>query len=215
MSREWDPQNSNSHTALSKPHSSPSSGDSRKEPMRDVWADPKPGFKWPVAVAREIPAPAEIVWDAISMPGNLEQCHPFCARNVVKVWPGEDSIDEIHYLSGWMFERRFQRWIDGIGYDIEIGRPGGRMSFVSWRIRSVDDQICKFRIAIYPSTLLHLPAVVRWAPHFTYLAPRLKSYLSSVIQGFEWYVTRREPVPRNQFGSHPWFSASGGMPDTA
>jgi hypothetical protein len=34
----------------------------------------------------------------------------------------------------------------------------------------------------------------------------LKSYLSSVGRGFEWYVTRQEPVPNNQFGSHRWFS---------
>jgi hypothetical protein len=28
------------------------------------------------------------------------------------------------------------------------------------------------------------------------------------VRGFEWYVTRGEPVPRNKFGKHPWFSAS-------
>ena len=31
--------------------------------------------------------------------------------------------------------------------------------------------------------------------------------LVMVTRGFEWYVTRGEPVPRNQFGPHPWFSA--------
>jgi hypothetical protein len=35
----------------------------------------------------------------------------------------------------------------------------------------------------------------------------LKKYLESVVRGFEWYVMRGEPVPRNQFGRHPWFSA--------
>jgi hypothetical protein len=29
----------------------------------------------------------------------------------------------------------------------------------------------------------------------------------SVGKGFEWYVTRGAPVPRDQFGKHPWFSA--------
>ena len=96
--------------------------------------DPKPAFKWPVAVAGSIAAPADKVWGAISLPGNLEVCHPFCAKNPVDVWPGETSRDEVHYLSGWIFERRFCRWIDGVGYDLEIGRRGGGMSFVSWRI---------------------------------------------------------------------------------
>ncbi len=171
------------------------------------WPDPKPGFKWPVALAREIASPAEKLWAAISMPGNLEFCHPFCARNPVKTWPGEDSRDEIHYLSGWVFERHFTRWLDGTGYDLQIGRPGGKRSCVSWRIRPLDDGHAILRIAIYPGTLQHLPISVRWLPHVFLLAPRLKTYLSSVIRGFAWYVENGEQVRPNQFGSHPWFSA--------
>ncbi len=60
----------------------------------------KSGFKWPIAVEQTIAAPAQKVWDAISKSGNLELCHPFCARNPVQFWPGPDSRDEIHYLSG-------------------------------------------------------------------------------------------------------------------
>ena len=172
------------------------------------WDDAKPGFKWPVAVARPIAAPGDRVWEVISRPGNLEQCHPFCAKNPVHIWPGEESRDEVHYLSGWVFERRFRRWIDGVGYDLEIGRRGGRSSFVSWRIMPVDDRNCILRITVYPHTLQNVPAVIRWFPHILYLGPMLRRYLSSVVRGFEWYLIRGEPVPRNQFGSHPWFSAS-------
>jgi hypothetical protein len=71
--------------------------------------DPKPGFRWPVAVAQPIAALAGEVWSAISAPGNLELCHPFCASNRVEVWPGEGSWDLIHCLSGWIYERRFCR----------------------------------------------------------------------------------------------------------
>jgi hypothetical protein len=171
------------------------------------WEDPKQGYKWPVAVAQAISAPAELVWDAISMPGNLELCHPFCAQNPVEVWPGEGSLDEVHYFSGWVLERRFRRWIDGVGYDLEIGRHGGRSSFVSWRIGSVDSRNCILRIAIYPHSLQNLPVAIRWLPHILRLGPMLREYLSSVVRGFEWYVIRGDPVTRNQFGSHPWFSA--------
>ena len=172
------------------------------------WEDPRPGFKWAVAVAQPIAAPAEKVWGAISMPQNLEACHPFCAQNPVEVWPGEGSRDEVHYFSGWVLERRFCRWIDGVGYDLDIGRRGGRSSFVSWRIMSVDTQNCILRIAIYPHTLQNLPVAIRWLPHIMRIDPMLRQYLLSVVRGFEWYVTRDEPVPRNQFGSHAWFSAS-------
>jgi hypothetical protein len=170
------------------------------------WEDPKPGFKWPVAFEQPISAPAEKVWDAISMPGNLELCHPFCLKNPVEVWPGEGSLDEIHYLSGWVLQRQFCRWIEGIGYDLKISRQGGRSSFVSWRIMRVDNQSSRLRISIYPQVLQNVPVVVRWLPHGLRLRPMLRRYLSSVVRGFEWYVINGEPVHRNQFGSHPWFS---------
>ena len=171
------------------------------------WKDALSEFKWPVAVSQPIAAPAEKVWKTISAPGNLEACHPFCARNPVEVWPGEKSRDEVHYLSGWVFERRFCRWIDGIGYDLEIGRRGGKTSFVSWRISPLDRLSSKLTITVYPHVLQQIPLVVRWIPHFLRLRPLLTQYLSSVTKGVEWVVTRAEPLPRNQFGTHPWFSA--------
>lgn len=164
-------------------------------------------FKWPVAVERTIDAPAQSVWDAISMPGHLELCHPFCARNPVKDWPGPNSKDEIHYLSGWVYERHFRQWIDGVGYDLEIGRQGGGKSAVSWRISPVDDQSCALRITVYPHVLQRVPVAIRWLPHLLRLRPILRSYLISVVSGVEWYVTRGEPVPKEKFGKHPWFSA--------
>ncbi len=169
--------------------------------------NPKPSFKWPVAAAQRIAAPANKVWEVISTPGNLEFCHPFCAKNPVQVWPGKESRDEVHYLSGWVFERRFCRWIEGIGYDLKIGRRGGGSSFVSWRIMPGDNQACILKITVYPHALQNIPVAIRWLPHILRLGPLLKRYLSSVVRGFEWYIIRGEPVPRNQFGSHPWFSA--------
>ena len=142
------------------------------------------------------------------MPGNLEPCHPFCAANPVHTWPGPESHDEVHYLSGRVYERRFTNWIDGIGYDLEIGRPGGRTSSVSWRITPEGDEACTLTITVYPYVLQHLPVAIRWIPHLARVRPVLESYLSSVTRGFEWHVTRGEAVPRNQFGTHPWFSAS-------
>lgn len=169
---------------------------------------PKPGFKWPVSVAHPIAAPAEKVWQVISMPGNLELCHPFCAKNPVQSWPGEDARDVIQYLSGWIFVRRFCRWINGVGYDLEIGFRNGKTSFVSWRIIPVDMQNSMLQITIYPWLLQNLPAVIRWLPYRLYVIPMLRKYLKSVLKGFEWYITRGEAVPRNRFGSHPWFSTS-------
>jgi hypothetical protein len=166
-----------------------------------------PGFKWPVAVEQPIATPAEKVWSVISMPGNLELCHPFCKKNPVQIWRGVDSRDEVHYFSGWVYERRFCQWIEGVGYDLEISRYGGGTSFVSWRILPVDDQNCILSITVYPHALQKVPVVVRWLPHMLRLRPMLKTYLESVTGGFNWYVIRGEPVPQDNFGSHPWFSS--------
>ena len=172
------------------------------------YVDPRPEVRWPVAVSRPIAASARMVWEAISSPGNLEPCHPFCAANPVYDWPGETSRDEVHYLNGWVLERRFSSWFEGIGYDLEIGRRGGRQSFVTWRVRPIDSGRSALRIAVYPYVLQELPVVIRWLPYRLKVRPLLTQYLSSVVGGFEWYVTRGEPVPRNHFGPHPWFSGS-------
>ena len=169
---------------------------------------PRPGFKWPVTASQEIPAPASRVWETISMPGNLETCHPFCRTNPVELWPGPDSRDEIHYLSGWVLQRHFRRWIEGVGYDLEIRRDGSDLASVSWRVLPVDEHRCRLEITICPYTLQHVPLAVRWLPHLLRLRPMLKRYLVAVVKGFEWVVIRREAVPRDQFGRHPWFSAS-------
>ena len=163
-------------------------------------------LKWPVKASQTIEAPMDRVWEIISTPGNLELCHPFCLRNPVHVWPGAESRDEVHYLSGWVFERKFFNWINGVGYDLEIGRRGGRKSTVSWRLAELERGATNLQITVYPGYLLGVPAIFRWIPHFASLAPRLNSYLSSVVKGFEWYLTRGEAVPRNQFVRHPWFS---------
>ena len=141
------------------------------------------------------------------MPGNLELCHPFCKQNPVQVWPGPESRDEVHYLSGWIYERRFSQWFEGSGYDIEIIRRNNTIASVSWRISSVDERNCTLQISVFPQALQNIPVVVRWLPHVFRLHPMLKTYLVSVVKGFHWYVAKGEPVPRDQFGQHPWFSA--------
>ncbi|MGI9263683.1 MAG: hypothetical protein ACR2QU_02065 [Gammaproteobacteria bacterium] len=164
-------------------------------------------FRWPVEVTRPVAASASQVWDVLSMPGNLELCHPHCKRNPVQIWPGANSRDRIEYLSGWIFHRRFRRWTEGVGYDLEIGPSGGVQSLVTWRIVTTGVQRCNLGITVYPGTLQKIPLAVRWLPHLLRIRPMLKRYLTSVIMGFESYVTRGEPVQHDQFGRHPWFSA--------
>jgi len=168
--------------------------------------EPGPGFRWPIAVEQTIAVPAGKLWQVISAPNNLERCHPYCAKNPVQVWPGPGSRDEVYYLNGLVFERRISKWIEGVGYDLYIGRRGGRMSYVSWRVSAVDDQNSTLKIVVYPNLLQEFPAFMRWLPHVIRIRPMLRKYLQSVVGGFEWYLVHDEVVPRNNFGEHPWFS---------
>jgi hypothetical protein len=177
-----------------------------KEPQDIQFDDPNPGFKWPVSAVQSFTAPAEEVWTLISTPGNLENCHPFCLKNPVEIWPGPGSRDQVHYLNGLVFERRFCRWIEGVGYDLEIGLRQAKTSFVSWRVSSTAQHQSSLEITVYPHVLQQIPVPLRWAPHLLRVRPMLRRYLSSVVKGFEWYLTRSEPVPRNQWGTHAWFS---------
>ena len=96
--------------------------------------------------------------------------------------------------------------VDGVGYDLTVGREGGGKSYVSWRITEAEDDAANLSITIYPYALQKIPLVIRWAPHLAMMRPALHSYLESVLKGFEWFITTGKPVTKNQFGSHKWFS---------
>lgn len=162
---------------------------------------------WAVTGSIVIDAAAGEVWSAMATPGNLESCHPFCRRNPVSRWPGRSALDEVHYLNGVVYERRFRGWEEGAGYDLDIYSRGARIATVAWRIEAADRGRTRLRITVEPDTFREKPWPWRWLAHHAVLRPKLRRYLDSVVRGFEWFVTRGEPVPRNAFGKHPWFSA--------
>ena len=163
-------------------------------------------FRWPVSASASINTPASGLWEAIAEPGCLRDAHPFVASNPVQQWPGADSRDEVHYLNGVCYRREFREWHEGVGYDLEIFHEARLLAWVSWRVTAEDDATSALHITVYPAGLQHLPVAVRWLPHLAVVRPKLRAYLESVVHGFEWSITRCEPVPDNQFGEHPWFS---------
>jgi len=160
-----------------------------------------------ITVTREVRVGADRMWQAISTPGYLERCHPFCERNPVKRWPGDDAEDTIHYYGGRVVQRRFTEWFEGAGYDLVVADTAGvEQASVRWRIKPGNDAGCRLSISLRFLALDHLPALIRWTSYRFMARPRMKRYLEAVVAGVAYYAEAGEPVARNQFGSHPWFS---------
>ena len=163
-------------------------------------------FLKPISRSIRINVHPRRVWEVISKPGNLELCHPFCESNPVENWEGNKSIDYVNYYSGLKYQRVFTDWIDGIGYDLLIGRRNGKKSKVIWRINNPDESTSELKITIYPHDLKRYPNFVKVPFYIFYIAPMLRKYLSSVLKGFNAYIMQGKPVQKNQFGAHRWFS---------
>lgn len=148
---------------------------------------------------------ANQLWELISAEENLNASHPFCKTNEAIEWGEGNYSDRLVYLNNRTYIRKFQTWEEGNGYTLLIGEENGPQTFVEWVIQSLGDK-SKLTITVYPFILAKLPKVLAFLPHKLWVQPRLKSYLKSVLMGFNHYATTGEIVPRNHFGKHPWFS---------
>ena len=153
-----------------------------------------------------IDASKSVVWKSISSPGNLNNSHPFCQENTVQNWPGEESVDTLEYLNGFIIVRKFQSWNEGEGYSLLTGREGGRQSFVEWSLSEVNEKRTLLKIRVHPHLLSDWNRITASLAYLFYIRPKLKKYLYSVTRGFEWHIKNRKKIPRNHFGEHPWFS---------
>ena len=149
---------------------------------------------------------ADMVWELISSPGHLNKFHPFCKENCVLEYKNYViSRDQIIYLNGLTYHRTFTDWKPMIGYKIKIGSKKGKESDVKWQI--IDKGVFTYvKITIKPYTSSKIPKLLYLIFHYAVIRPKLKSYLKSVLKGLEYYLTYKKPVPRNEFGSHSWFT---------
>ena len=81
-------------------------------------------YNWSISSRILINTNVVKLWDIISSPSNLELFHPFCLKNQIIKWSGEESIDRIIYLNGTTFERNFLNWVPNSGYDLKINQNG-------------------------------------------------------------------------------------------
>ena len=160
----------------------------------------------PISVKQSFDIPSDALWKLISAPGNLNDCHPFCKSNEAIQWDKEGHVDRLVYLNGRTYIRQFLTWDEGEGYTLRIGEENGLQSFVQWEIDAVSENKSRLTITVHPYLLAGYPKIVSFLPYQFWIKPRMRRYLRSVVSGFEYVARTGEPVPRNHFGRHRWFS---------
>lgn len=162
-------------------------------------------YHWSITGIQEVSINSKDLWEIISTPSNLENFHPFCLKNPVIKWPGEKSIDEVHYYNGLILERNIENWFDKKGYDLFIGKKDGKQSFVSWEIQEISGKT-SLKITIYPWIYNQGFKIIQFLPFFIFVKPQLQKYINSVLKGLNYFINNNKPVIKNQFGSHRLFS---------
>ena len=158
-----------------------------------------------IYVKKKINASKKDIWQLISKPSNLELFHPFCKSNKTIKWPGVGSSDELIYLNNFKLIREFFKWKKNEGYQLLIGRKGGRKSLVVWEIIKESKDVF-LSITVYPHIMREKPKIISFLPYLFIVKPNMKRYLENVINGLNWHLTHSKPVPKNLFGKHKWFS---------
>lgn len=161
----------------------------------------------PVRQSRKIEVTPERIWSAISKSGNLTSYHPFVKANPVDSWTGVGSRDQVIYYSGLVYQREFVTWLDGVGYDLELGpNPPDKTARVSWRIKALTNTHTELSLEVTPYLKIGMPAIQRKAYLEFAFGDALVSYLESVVRGVDLFVTSGQTIIKNQFGSHPIYS---------
>ena len=165
-------------------------------------------YKQRRAIKQELtyPISKDELWELISRPGNLNECHPLCRTNEALEWQDDNHSDRLVYLNGRTYVRQFINWNIGEGYDLIIGEVDGPQSYVVWEITELSENTSSLSITVYPYLLDKLNPIVSYLPFVLYIKPKLSTYLRSVVKGFAYYAEHKQAVPRNHWGRHSWFS---------
>lgn len=150
-----------------------------------------------VSVSHIIGAASDSVWKVISQPGQLTRYHPFCQETRVIKWPGVGAKDTVTYYSGVHYERDFVTWIEGVGFDIEIGPPPHKTARVEWRIKELGEHQSELAITVMPYLKADLSAPRKQAYQQRFFGATIAQYLDSVVQGVGHVATAGEAVQKN------------------
>ena len=95
-----------------------------------------------------IGVPVEKLWKLISMPENLNLCHPYCKKNTVQKWGGIGAKDTLEYYNGLTLVREFVEWNEGRGYKLIIGKNELATARVTWSVTELTKESSELSISI-------------------------------------------------------------------
>ena len=158
-----------------------------------------------ISSEKSISCDINALWKVVSSPSNLDLFHPFCKKNTVIIWSKENSIDQIEYLNGLIFQREFFEWEENKGYKLHIHQIGKPKSRVEWKING-DNYKSMINISVSPYLFNNGGKYLNVFPYYLITRPFLLSYLESVTSGLKYYLEQGKTVTKNQYGKHIWFS---------
>ena len=103
-----------------------------------------------VTSTQHIQVSAPALWAAITSDRHLEACHPYIQKHT-KNTSTSGLSDVITYLNGVTFTRESTAWMDGVGYDLKVGKASEPKNEVAWRIEAVSPTSCKLSISVTPA----------------------------------------------------------------
>lgn len=157
-----------------------------------------------VTSTRSIQVSAPKLWEAITSDYHLEECHPYILRHT-KNNANEGLSDEITYLNGVTFTREAIAWLDGVGYDLKVGRVDEAKNEVAWRIEPLDSNSCKLSISVTPLAVEKLPKLARGLALRLFVRRQVGLYLDAVTGGIKMWVETGKAIDKTAFPRHPWF----------
>jgi hypothetical protein len=144
----------------------------------------------------------DIVWEIISSKNALELFHPYCLKNDTIDYKKKDKLV---YLNGLIYIREFSVWKPNKGFELSIGKKGGKKSKVIWEIKILD-RGCEVKISVFPYSSSKISKYFHPIVNIIIVKPKLRKYLQSVLTGLKFYLDTNIKVKKNQFGKHAWFS---------
>jgi len=154
----------------------------------------------------KINASRKDVWKVMATTGHLEKVHPFCKLHTSKKFQGVGDQDFFVFYNNKEFNRIVIDWKDGESFTLDLFDETNYKQIVIFKV--VEDVSGKSLMSIrFETNSFKDVPESKWDENYIKkVISNHKHYFSSVLRGFNHFITTGEVVKRNQFGIHQEYS---------